>query len=302
MRRLAAAVLLACSLPLTGCRIHVDLAGRAPDLATRRHELEAAQQEAIRRAAAGDVIGAIADAMAPTGAYGAALRAQLGTGPAAARRFLERDTLNAKSRGRWVVVRLDVSADGNDGYSFGYLDFVRPNGDTLPGGFKSYWRREADGRWRMLAFGRGPRTPGALTSMPDSLRTATRSPRRWPMTDTLEAWRGLAATERAFSDLAATDVRVAFMAYAAPDGGRLDGAGYVFGRWAIGEGFRTPPPGFAGFSWSAERGSVAKSNDLGFNLGPVLLNAPNGGAPQPGGMFFTIWRREANGEWRWIVD
>lgn len=302
MRRPLTLALLTIVALLSSCRVNVDLGRRGPDITGRRSELQAAHEVAIRRGAGGDVIGAISEAFAPTGIYGAALRANLGTGPTAARRFLERDTLNAGSHSRWIVVRLDVSADGGDGYSYGYLDFIRANGDTMPGAYKAYWRRGAGGEWKMLAFGRTPRAPGPITALPDSLKSATRTYRHWPMRDTSEAWRTLQGTDDAFSELAATDIRAAFMAYAASDGGRVDGSRYVFGRRAIGDGFLTPPPGFNGMSWHAEYGSVAKSNDLGFNLGPVMRLSAGGAPPVAAGLFLTIWRREVNGEWRWIVD
>lgn len=271
----------------------------APDLSTRRAELRRAHDALIARAAAGDFVGAISDAIAPEGFYGAAV-STAGTGPAATRAFLERDSLNGKSRALVVIVRLDVSADGNDGYSYGYLDVIRPNGDTLPGAFKAYWRRGRDGQWRTLCFGRGRRAPGPLTQLPDSLTPRATEYKSWPMRDTVEAWASLRATEVAFSDSSATSIMAAFMSFAAPDAGKIDGSGYVFGREAIGREYLTPPPGFAGIAWHAERGTVAGSNDLGFNFGPVTER--NGASRPSSGGFFTIWRRQPNGEWKYLVD
>ena len=122
------------------------------------------------------------------------------------------------------------------------------------------------------------------------------------MRDTAEARMTLEATESAFSDSSATSIKAAFMTFAAPDAGKIEKSHYVFGRVAIGRGFETPPPDFTGIEWRAERGTVSGSNDLGFNVGPVQRRgAPASGASQ-GGSFFTIWRRQANGEWRFVVD
>lgn len=271
----------------------------APDLVVRRSELNDAHQRMSAQATS-DFVGAISGAIAPHGFYGAAVRTT-GKGPAAARAFLERDSLNAKSKAVITVVRLDVSADGNDGYSYGYLDLLRPNGDTLPGAYKSYWRRNVDGQWQVLAFGRGPRERGPTAALPHSLRPSATRYKAWPARDTVEAWATLKAAEVAFSDSSATSLRTAFMSFAAPDGGKIEGARYVFGREAIGRGFENPPPGFAGIAWHAEYGTVAGSNDLGFNFGPVIRKGAQASPPSAGG-FLTIWRRQPNGEWKWLVD
>ena len=291
--------LLLGSILMLGCRSLPSSTAVGPDLAARRAELQAANERLATQLAAGDVIGGISGAIAPEGLYVSAILT-LGKGPAAARTFLQRDTLNPTSRGKWSVVRLDVSADGNDGYSYGYLDVYRANGDTLPGAFKAYWRRDASGNWQALALGRGRREKGALTWLPDTLRSKATTYRFWPARDSLEARASLMATEVAFSDSSATSIRAAFMSFAAPDAGKVSGVGYVFGREAVGEEFRTPPPGFAGIAWHAEWSSVSASHDLGFNVGPVAQRNAKPGAP--GGAFFTVWRRQPNGEWKYLVD
>jgi hypothetical protein len=137
-----------------------------------------------------------------------------------------------------------------------------------------------------------------MAPMPDWLQAVETRYATWPTRDTTEAWATLKAAEAAFSDAAAIDMRAAFMGFAAPDAGKIAGVNYVFGREAIGEGYRNPPAGFSGNSWHAEYGSVAASNDLGFNIGPVDRK----NAPATGGLFFTIWRRQADGEWKYLVD
>ena len=303
--RFAVLLALSASLLSNGCRSVTRTAGgggNAPNLAARRAELTDAHRKAALQAANGDVVGALVGTMAPLGIYVAALR-ELGKGPTAARTFLMRDTLIGRSRAKWTVVRLDVSADGRDGYSYGFFDIIRANGDTVPGGYQAYWRRGDDGEWKTLALRRGRRASGPTNTLPDAWRSDATAYRSFPMRDTTEAWGTLKATEVAFSDSSATSVRAAFMSFAAPDAAKIQGPMYAFGREAIGEEFRTPPPGFNGIQWHAEWGSVALSNDLGFNIGPVTQRNPPAGAPQgPGGLFFTIWRRQPNGEWKYLVD
>jgi ketosteroid isomerase-like protein len=273
-----------------------------PNVAERRAELTDAHRRAAAQVANGDVIGGLVGTMAPDGIYVAALR-ELGKGTAAARTFLARDTLIGRSRAVWTVVRLDVSADGRDGYSYGYFDMIRANGDTVPGAYQAYWRRNENGEWRTLALRRSRRASGPTNTLPDAWRASTTVYRSWPMRDTTEGWATLKATEVAFSDSSVTSIRAAFMSFAAPDAAKVQGSQYGFGREAIGEEFRTPSPGFTGIEWHAEWGSVSGSNDLGFNIGPVSQRNPPAGAPQgPGGLFFTVWRRQPNGEWKYLVD
>ncbi|HYW32354.1 MAG TPA: hypothetical protein VE869_12660, partial [Gemmatimonas sp.] len=121
------------------------------ELAQRRSELLRTVQRADSQMRNGSFAAAIAPLFAPNGIYSANLKTDL-RGASGARTFWSRDTLNARSTGRWIVIRHDVSADGRDGYTYGLFDVVRPSGDTLPGGFHAYWRRTDDGQWQILAM------------------------------------------------------------------------------------------------------------------------------------------------------
>ena len=267
-----------------------------------RAELARAFRVAASKMATGELVTPLASLFAPTGVY-ISSEPLSSRGPAAARAWLERDSLNARSTARWTIVRHDVSGDGRDGYSYGYLDVVRPNGDTLPGKYHAYWRRSVGGTWQLLAFSRGRRAPGPITqSIPEWLRDSA-GPMPTANRDTVSLLREIMDTERAFADDVGAGVQSAFMKYAAPDGAKMDrGPGYAFGRAAIGELFAGPPPGPGPF-WTPEIGTVATSGDLGFTTGPVTARRPGEGpSPPPGAKYFTIWRRMPSGEWRYVVD
>ncbi|MGE3667820.1 MAG: DUF4440 domain-containing protein, partial [Steroidobacteraceae bacterium] len=60
------------------------------------------------------------------------------------------------------------------------------------------------------------------------------------------------------------------------------------------------PSGDAGASpleWRPAFAGIARSGDLGFTTGPYFLRGKG-----YVGHYFTVWRREAGGEWRWIFD
>jgi ketosteroid isomerase-like protein len=271
---------------------------------TARAELARVFRAAATRMATGEFVTPLSSLFAPTGVY-ISSEPLSERGPTAARAWLQRDSLNVRSIARWTIVRHDVSADGRDGYSYGYLDVIRPNGDTLPGKYHAYWRRNASGAWQLLAFFRGRRAPGPITDrVPGWLHDSagTRSVR--PTTsDTVTLLREIMATERAFAEDVGLGTQAAFMKYAAPDGAKMDrGPAYSFGRTAIGELFAGPPPGPGPF-WTPEVGSAAASGDLGFTTGPVSARRPGEGpAPPPGAKYFSIWRRLSSGEWRYVVD
>ena len=259
------------------------------------------QSDAIARSAwEKSFVDATAGAFAPTGFFaGAGAASQRGA--AGARVCLARHSANLTSRARWNTVFADVSDDGRDGYTFGFLDVFRASGDSALGTFHAYWRRSDDGQWRILVMARArrdaTRSPAPHTLVPR--RREGLSP-----VDTTAAYAELARTELAFSDASAASIPKAFATYAEPMAAKTDGSVYLFGRDAIEAFFasQTPPPGFTGFQWRPEHGSVARSGDLGFTTGPVTPR----GEPQPAaaqtGRYFTIWRRQPDGTWRYVVD
>jgi ketosteroid isomerase-like protein len=113
------------------------------------------------------------------------------------------------------------------------------------------------------------------------------------------------ATDLAFSDSAATSVAAAFGAFAADDAAKSGKeSAYVYGKAAIAQLFDPPPP--TGLKWKPEIGTAARSGDFGFTVGSagprvVDPNTPPAD-PATAGHYFTIWRRDASGRWRYIID
>jgi ketosteroid isomerase-like protein len=50
--------------------------------------------------------------------------------------------------------------------------------------------------------------------------------------------------------------------------------------------------------WPAYAG-MARSGDLGFTTGPFVIEGPAG---KGYGHFFTIWKKQPDGSWRWVID
>lgn len=227
-------------------------------------------------------------------------------GPESVARVLERDSLNATSRLRALTIGGDVSSDGDDGFTYGYFDTFRANGDSLLGWYHAYWRRDADGEWRVLAMTRRRRPPGAM-SQPLTPEKATKSPCAEPTRalDSVAVLKEIMAADLAFSDSAASSVAAAFGAFAAEDAAKSGTeSAFVYGKQAIMRLFEPPPP--AGLKWGPELGSSARGGNFGFTVGwasPRVIdaNAPPRD-PATAGHYFTIWRRDADGRWRYVID
>lgn len=84
----------------------------------------------------------------------------------------------------------------------------------------------------------------------------------------------------------------AFREYAAPDGmlGNFDNAQEAMAQ--------TPDEGASNLYWWPAYAGIARSGDLGFTTGPFSIDETR----RPIGQYFTVWRRQADGTWKWIWD
>ena len=216
---------------------------------------------------------------------------------------------SARTRAEWSPVRGGISADGQHGFTFGYMTLTGPDTASVPLKYLSYWVREEEG-WRVAAYRLARRAPGpvAVSMMPPSL------PDRWvpPNADpeaTAAHRASLIAAERAFSDRAQViGLGPAFAEKGSADAmnmGGPDAASFVVGAPAIGQsiGAGAPQP-TSPVSWAADRAVVASSGDLGVTFGLIRPNVPPPNATGPTGFpFFTVWRRASPGEpWRYIAE
>lgn len=103
------------------------------------------------------------------------------------------------------------------------------------------------------------------------------------------------AAERAFAGAARTDgANAAFLRYSAPDA-LVFQPGPRLAKAALADRPIPPVP----LEWWPAYAGIAASGDLGFTTGPYVI----GGGERVGhGWYFTIWRRQPDGSWRWIID
>lgn len=200
-------------------------------------------------------------------------------------------------------IRVGVSADGQQGFTFGYtIAHVdgRPDGH---GKYVAYWLRRPEG-WRAVLFKLVPRADGdvSLDMLAPSL------PRHGVEIRTdqnvIAGHRdSLARREQAFSDAAQTiGLSAAFRQFGHADAVNVGGGPtFSFGPEAIAS---SQPDGTSHITWSADQGVfVASSGDLGATWGYLRRIGP----VPPGRLaeipFFTIWRRDGpTAEWFYIAE
>jgi ketosteroid isomerase-like protein len=225
-----------------------------------------------------------------------------------ARDYLRSTPDYQKSRIDWAPQRGGISADGQHGFTFGYMRLHKPDGSVQPLKYLAYWVRRDD-RWRVVVYKRsGAKTaPATITAMAPALPPQMSDARADAMR-TQEFARSLDQAERAFSDEAQKiGLGPAFAKYGSSDAinlGGPDNAEVVLGAddiaTLVGAG---NPPNSSPVTWAPDEVIVAGSGDLGITIGFLQPNAaaPDGSRkPIP---FFTIWRRaDTSSPWRYVAE
>jgi ketosteroid isomerase-like protein len=230
-------------------------------------------------------------------------------GKAKALEALAASPTTEKGRAEWTPVRGGISADGQQGFTFGYMTLVQPDGTRTPVKYLAYWVKRPEG-WRVVVYKRGRSAP--LSGEPEIMPPALPERLVAPVDDPAVVAKhraSLDATERAFSDEAQKiGIGPAFAKFGSADAvnmGPPTGSQFVVGSQAIGRaiGSNAPPSG-SPVTWGPDRVIVASSGDLGVTVGFLRLNqAPPGGGTPPPIPFITVWRRPTpSAPWRYIAE
>jgi hypothetical protein len=230
-------------------------------------------------------------------------------GPDSVAALLASNPLNLASRVSWSPVRAGVSADGQQGFTMGYMEMQPADSTSIPMKYLAYWVREPSG-WRVRAYKRGRRPIGTVPTavmapaLPPSLVS--------PVEDTTVILRfadELGDAERAFSDEARkAGLGPAFATYGRADAMHLGGpddTAFVISAAAIGAGVGAGETGGARISWGPEEVVVASSGDLGVSIGLIVPDPDSSSTagPAPRYAFFTVWRRDSTSEpWRYVAE
>ncbi|MEW6210842.1 MAG: DUF4440 domain-containing protein, partial [Acidobacteriota bacterium] len=230
------------------------------------------------------------------------------TGREAIRQFVAGEGTRAFSN--WRALRAGVSAAGDMGYTAGVFDFSTKAADASPqsgqGVYLFCWKKQRDA-WKIVALvetvARSPLAASAdkLSSAQPQMKSAVRS-----KSDIESARAAIMKADSDFSDLSERGwAGEAFAAYISEDGGMLGLlptglSGKEVVRAAFGE---RPAPG-ASLVWKPVIAGMSASCDLGFTIGySVSKGADAEGKPRVNyGHYLTIWQKQSDGSWKFILD
>jgi ketosteroid isomerase-like protein len=271
-------------------------------------DLLAADRAFSAAASQTDAISAIA-AMLAADVTMPAPRGQFARGPSAVAETLRPTLGNTGARVHWTPVRGGVSADVQQGFTFGYMTLRRPDTAAVPLKYLAYWVKQPSG-WRVAAYKvtRRPQGDVSLAMMQPALPARLVSPTA-DLATIAKHYESLIVAEGAFSDRAQQiGLGPAFVENGSADAMNMGGANsasFVIGSDAIGRsiGAGAPQP-TSPVTWGADRAIVASSGDLGVTFGVIRPNAPPPDAARPAGFsFFTVWRRpHPTDPWRYVAE
>jgi hypothetical protein len=236
-------------------------------------------------------------------------RGEFARGPSAVADVLRPALGNAGARIQWAPIRGGLSADAQQGFTFGYMTLQRPDTSAVPLKYLAYWVKQPSG-WRVAAYKvtRRPQGDVSLAMMQPALPTRLVNPTT-DLATIAKHYESLVVAEGAFSDRAQKiGLGPAFVENGSADAMNMGGgnsASFVIGSAAIGRsiGAGAPQP-TSPVAWGADRAIVASSGDLGVTFGVIRPHAPPLDAARPAAFsFFTVWRRpRPTDPWRYIAE
>jgi ketosteroid isomerase-like protein len=210
---------------------------------------------------------------------------------------------NNGARLEWTPIRGGISADGQHGFTFGFMTIQRADATDAPAKYLSYWLRQTAAR-KDGAYKRAGRPDGEVSM---ALMTASLPTKMVPPSNdaaTVAAFsKSLGDAEQAFSDEASViGLGPAFLKYGRDDAMNMGREpGFTFGREAISKSVDPGNTGPSQLVWKSDHSvMVASSGDLGISIGWIHRKSDPNGAGFP---FFTVWRRESpTAPWRYIAE
>lgn len=213
--------------------------------------------------------------------------------------LLRSNPANATATAEWAPVRGGISADGLQGFTFGFMTIHHPGQADQRAKYLAYWVKRPEG-WRVRAYKRTGSPPGDVST---ALRAPAVPPQMLPPRPSpqlVDKYRdSLAAREKAFSARAQkVGLRQAFLEFGSADA--MNGGGgsdFVYGNAAISQTQPEDVP--SPVTWGPDEGvTVSSTGDLGVTFGFIRFTQELVSIP-----FFTIWRRDKqNGEWRYVAE
>jgi ketosteroid isomerase-like protein len=202
----------------------------------------------------------------------------------------------------WLPLGGGVSDDLRSGYTFGIEARAgKPAPQIRLDRYIAFWKRTRDQPWRIAAYaeiGAPAGAPPGLT--PAALPPPPPRPVAEPVENVIAKIR---ATDSLFSDLAdRMGTPFAFADYIDPIGVLFGTPQLVIGAKAAQELYASQGGGTSR-SWRPVYADVAGSLDLGFTVGEysITTRGATGAAVQRFGKYLTVWKRQRDGSWKFVV-
>ena len=226
-------------------------------------------------------------------------------GKAAARTVVAAESIGTGSTVRWQPVHAEASKDRSSGFTYGYTIYGVSQGGAPSirvDRYIAYWRKEVAG-WRIAGYAETYGAPPAPMALPAGAAAGVLAdvvmPRRRAPVDALrdaDVEFSLEATRSGTGE--------AFGRYAAADAQIFSPLGeFVTGPSAITASF-SPAAERSSFVWHPVEGEMTKSGDLGFTVGNAVFTGEreNGSPVVRYSKYLTVWKRQRDGGWRYVVD
>ena len=124
----------------------------------------------------------------------------------------------------------------------------------------------------------------------------------------MEKWKSeIMETESAFAGMAKKEgIPKAFLAYAAEEAVLMRNNQLIIGKEAIRNSFANQNSGSGQgiLTWKPDFVEVSASGDLGYTYGKYAFTITDslGNVQNTEGVFHTVWKRQADGKWRFVWD
>ncbi len=201
----------------------------------------------------------------------------------------------------WEPLGGAVSYDLLAGYTFGVTARPAQSGPTHFDRYIAVWRRAPGGPWELAAYAEVDAPPAVEANVSPSALT----PRPTSIPEKLrEATAKVRAADSSFSDLSdRMGIGYAFSNTIADRGVLFGNPRLVVGPDATRDLYAARGNGTA-LTWHPVFAWVAGSEDLGYTIGEYIatLRGPSGAAVQRFGKYLTVWQRQRDGTWKFVVD
>ena len=124
----------------------------------------------------------------------------------------------------------------------------------------------------------------------------------------VEQWKKeILETEQAFSEMAGTEgIPQAFIKYAADNVVMNRSDSLIIGKDGLKQFYNRPTRSDLkiDLSWKPDFVDVSSSGDLGYTYGTYVYTVTDslGTAQRSTGIFHTVWKKQADGQWRFVWD